>query len=210
MITSAQVGRASEIAWVSSFLDKTLTRGGMLVISGEAGIGKSSLLAVAKDYAIKRGFVLSVSNAVEAEMRLPYSGLHQLLTPFLSEMDNLPSAQKDSLSAAFGLRSGLTPEPFHIALAALHLVTTASLKNPILFTRGLIFHLAMHCSSLGAELTPIRSESSRPSERTTTHRRSSRDVNAFTCHALTRVRPWNYSSPIRLILIHPTVRESSK
>jgi DNA-binding CsgD family transcriptional regulator len=134
MITSAQVGRASEIAWVSSFLDKTLTRGGMLVISGEAGIGKSSLLAVAKDYAIKRGFVLSVSNAVEAEMRLPYSGLHQLLTPFLSEMDNLPSAQKDSLSAAFGLRSGLTPEPFHIALAALHLVTTASLKNPILFT----------------------------------------------------------------------------
>jgi DNA-binding CsgD family transcriptional regulator len=132
MISNAQIGRASEIAWVTSFLDRTLTRGGVLVISGEPGIGKSSLLAEAKDYAGTRGFLVSATNAVEAEMRLPYSGLHQLLAPFLSEVDSLPSAQKDSLSAAFGLKAGLAPEPFHISLAALNLVTTVSIGIPVL------------------------------------------------------------------------------
>jgi predicted ATP-dependent serine protease len=51
----------------------------VLVIRGEAGIGKSALLRYAVDHA--SGFrVLQVTGA-EAEMELPFAGIHQLCAP---------------------------------------------------------------------------------------------------------------------------------
>ena len=55
----------------------------MLVLRGDAGIGKSTLLAVAGDMAGRHGLKVLSATRVEWEANLPYAGLHQLLRPVL-------------------------------------------------------------------------------------------------------------------------------
>ena len=60
----------------------------VLVIRGEAGIGKSALL----EYAARQasGFRVAQVTGVEAEMELPFAGIHQLCAPLLDQLDALP------------------------------------------------------------------------------------------------------------------------
>ena len=97
-------------------------RGGAVVVLGEAGIGKSALLEVARRGAVGRGFaVLSVSG-VESEAHLSFSGLHQLLRPALGALDQLPVRQREAVEAAFGMSDSAAPDAFLIALATLDLL----------------------------------------------------------------------------------------
>ena len=106
--------------------------GGALVLRGEAGIGKSALLnACAKD-ARAQGHVVLGATGVESEMNMPFAGLHQLLQPLHSGIDDLPAPQRDALRAAFGMASLPPPEPFLIALAVLELLADAAAQQPIL------------------------------------------------------------------------------
>jgi hypothetical protein len=57
--------------------------GGALILRGEAGIGKSTLLAAAIAQAAGTGARVLTSTGVQAEARLPFAGLHQLLRPVL-------------------------------------------------------------------------------------------------------------------------------
>ena len=88
-------------------------RGGsaVLVLRGEAGIGKTALLGhVARQAS---GFRVVQVAGVEAEMELPYAGLHQLCTRMLDRLDALPTPQRDALSVALGLcvRGASRPVP---------------------------------------------------------------------------------------------------
>jgi len=56
-------GRAAEAAQVRAMLDRLSSRGGIVVISGEAGIGKSSLLRSLRDEALRRGFAVGWDRA---------------------------------------------------------------------------------------------------------------------------------------------------
>jgi DNA-binding CsgD family transcriptional regulator len=69
---------------------------------------------------------------VESEMDLGYAGLHQVLVPFLGELERLPAPQQSGLSAAFGMVSGSAPDRFLVGLAALTLITEAAVKRPVL------------------------------------------------------------------------------
>jgi DNA-binding CsgD family transcriptional regulator len=131
-MTSELFGRDSEAAWLRAFLSRASTRGGVLEIVGEPGIGKSTMLKSAIEFGSESGFLVSSTSAVESEMRYPYLGLHELLTPFLDQLDELPTSQQQSLLCAFGLEGGLGPDPFHIALAALHLIARVSTRAPVL------------------------------------------------------------------------------
>jgi hypothetical protein len=76
--------------------------------------------------------VLSVVG-VEAETRLPWAGLHQLLRPLLPGISGLPGPQRGALSTALGMTaaSGAPPDPYLIALAVLSLLSDAAAMRPL-------------------------------------------------------------------------------
>ena len=71
-------------------------RSGVLVMRGEAGVGKTALL----DYAVASASDLRVLRAVgvESEMELAFAALHQLCAPLLDRLERLPGPQRDALA----------------------------------------------------------------------------------------------------------------
>src|SRR6202035_1037112 len=105
-------------------------RGGVLVVHGEAGVGKTALL----DYAVEaaRGFRTARTSGIEAEMELPFAAVQQLCSAFLELMDRLPQPQHEALGVAFGLITGPAPNPFLLGLAVLGLLSEAGEERPLL------------------------------------------------------------------------------
>jgi DNA-binding CsgD family transcriptional regulator len=127
------IGRDDELARLLVLVDGVHERGGSLVLRGEAGIGKSALLAAASAYARGRGVTVFSTTAVESEMHLPFAGLRDLLLPFLDRLDRLPEAQRRGLEMALGLAPrDASPDVFLIGLATLGLVTDAATDGPLL------------------------------------------------------------------------------
>ena len=104
-------------------------RGGVLVVRGEAGVGKTALL----DYAVEaaREFRIARTSGVEGEMELPFAAVQQLCSPFLDLMDRLPQPQHEALGVAFGLISEPAPNPFLVGLAVLGLLAEAAEEQPL-------------------------------------------------------------------------------
>jgi hypothetical protein len=95
-------GRCEERALIADLLAGAREgHSGVLVIRGEAGIGKHTLL---QDAARQAGdFHLLRAAGIESEMGLPFAALHQLLQPVLDRVDRLPILQAVALRGAFGL-----------------------------------------------------------------------------------------------------------
>jgi hypothetical protein len=75
--------------------------GQVLVVTGEAGMGKTVLLADAADWARLAGLrVLSVTGR-ESESRLAFAGLHQLLRPALAPAEELGLVRVDRTGLQF-------------------------------------------------------------------------------------------------------------
>ncbi len=127
----AFLGRSGEREVLDRLLETA--RGGqsaVLVIRGEAGIGKTALVRyVAREAA---GFRLAQIAVVEAEMELPFAGLHRLCAPMLDKLDALPDPQQNALGVSFGLASGDAPDRFLVALAALTLFAEVAGERPLL------------------------------------------------------------------------------
>src|ERR687883_51353 len=77
---------------------------GVLVLRGEAGIGKTTLLRHAREQA--SDFRIVRSAGAEAEMELPFAGVHQLCAPLLGRLDELPEPQRNALCVALALAPG--------------------------------------------------------------------------------------------------------
>jgi DNA-binding CsgD family transcriptional regulator len=101
----------------------------VLVVRGEAGIGKTALL----EYLAERASGCRIARAagVQSEMELPFSGLHQLCAPMLGELAALPEPQQEALRVAFGLERGDAPERFLVALAVLSLLAETAEASPL-------------------------------------------------------------------------------
>jgi DNA-binding CsgD family transcriptional regulator len=115
-------------------LDRQLQRvrageSSVLVVRGEAGVGKTTLL----EYVAERASGCQTVRlaGVESEMELAFAGLHQLSTPILDGLDRLPGPQRDALRVAFGLQDGDAPDRFLVALAALSLLADAAEREPL-------------------------------------------------------------------------------
>ena len=90
-------GRRDERAVLDGLLEGARAgQSGVLVLRGEAGIGKTALL----EYAIESASDLRVLRAVgvESEMELAFAALHQLCAPLLDRLDGLPGPQRDALA----------------------------------------------------------------------------------------------------------------
>jgi DNA-binding CsgD family transcriptional regulator len=131
MGASGLVGRDTEMAQIDKALAEAAERGGALLISGAAGIGKTSLLDHADANARSRGYKVLAVTGLESEADLPYAGLHQLLQPVLALAGGLPAHQKSALLTALGMRAGTPPEMFLVALATLSLVDEAADERPV-------------------------------------------------------------------------------
>jgi DNA-binding CsgD family transcriptional regulator len=127
------LGRDDELAQLYDLIDGIGRRGGALVVRGEAGIGKSTLLEAAAARARDRNVTVVSATGVPSEARFAFAGLHQLLLPFLEACDRLPEPQRRALETAIGLADGDAPDPFLVGLAALWLLTEAEAKRPLLF-----------------------------------------------------------------------------
>jgi DNA-binding CsgD family transcriptional regulator len=125
------LGRTRECAALERLLDRL--RGGesgVLVLRGDAGVGKSAL----SDHLCAQAAGVRVARAtgVESEMEFAYAGLHQLCAPFLDRLDLLPRAQRDAVEAAFGLTSGTAPDRLFLGLAVLGLFSQIGAEQPLL------------------------------------------------------------------------------
>ncbi|MER6176109.1 AAA family ATPase [Streptosporangium sp. NPDC001681] len=101
----------------------------VLVLRGEAGIGKTALLDYARSSA--SGYRIARAAGVESEMELAFGGLHQLCAPFLDHLGRLPEPQRDALGTAFGLSAGTPPDRFLVGLAVLNLLADVAEKKPL-------------------------------------------------------------------------------
>jgi DNA-binding CsgD family transcriptional regulator len=101
----------------------------VLILRGEAGIGKTALL----EYLLERasGCLIVRAAGAESEMELAFAGLHQLCAPFLDRIESLPDPQRAALSAALGLRDGDAPDRFAVGLAALSLLSDGARERPL-------------------------------------------------------------------------------
>ena len=104
--------------------------GGVLVVHGDPGVGKTALLEYAVDAA--RGFRVARTVGVEGEMELPFAALQQLCSPTLDLMEHLPEPQRDAIAVALGLTTGKAPNPYLVGLAVLGLLSEAAEEQPLL------------------------------------------------------------------------------
>src|SRR5215211_6720215 len=125
------LGREAECARIDELLAGA-RRGssGALVLRGEPGIGKSALLAYARERAADM-LVLS-ANGAESEAELPFAGLSQLVSPVLELVETIPPIQRAALQAGLGLGPPAAEDRFAAYAAIVSLLGAASERCPVL------------------------------------------------------------------------------
>jgi DNA-binding CsgD family transcriptional regulator/tetratricopeptide (TPR) repeat protein len=172
---AAIIGRDTGLARLRALVDPVPPSSQVLLVTGEAGMGKTVLLADAAERAWLGGMrVLSVTGR-ESESRLAFAGLHQLLRPVLPVISGLPGRQAQALSAALGLSADPpaadppaadppaadppAPDPLLTGSAVLTLLSDLSEHSPVLVVaddahwldRSSLDALAFAASRLDAE-----------------------------------------------------------
>ncbi|WP_344236879.1 helix-turn-helix transcriptional regulator [Kribbella hippodromi] len=98
------IGRAAERRVIEQLIaGARVGAAGVLLVTGEPGIGKTTLLDEAA--ALATGLHVLRARGTEAERELPFGALLQLLRPALPHLSRIPSAQQSALSSALALGS---------------------------------------------------------------------------------------------------------
>src|SRR3954470_12512177 len=127
---SGLLGRRTECETLDHVVETVRAgQSAVLVVRGEAGVGKTALLA----HLVERASGCRVVRAVgvESEMELPFAGLHQLCAPMLDHLEDLPGPQRDALATTFGLSAGRVPDRFLVGLAVLGLLAEVAEEQPL-------------------------------------------------------------------------------
>jgi len=130
-MAAALIDRRDERSALDHLLSKV--RAGdsqVLVMHGEAGVGKTALLR----YVINQADGCRVVRAtgIQSEIELAFAGLHQLCAPLLDGLDGVPGPQRDALRTAFGISAGPRPDQFLVGLAVLSLLSAAAEDRPLI------------------------------------------------------------------------------
>ena len=154
------VGRDAGLARLRGLVDPVPQASEVLLVIGEAGMGKTVLLADAADRARSAGMRVLAVTGRESESKLAFAGLHQLLRPVLSSAAGLPARQAQALLGALGLAAGpVASGPLLTGVAVLTLLSDLSERSPVLvvaddahwFDRSTLGALAFAGSRLDAE-----------------------------------------------------------
>jgi DNA-binding CsgD family transcriptional regulator len=128
--TAGVLGRGNECRDLDELLAGARAgRSGVLVLRGEAGIGKTELLR----YLLERstGCRTVKIAGVQSEMELSYASLQQLCAPLLTGLNDLPNSQRQALSTTFGLSAVDVPDRHLVGLAVLSLLAEAADDQPL-------------------------------------------------------------------------------
>jgi DNA-binding CsgD family transcriptional regulator len=118
---------------VRGLVDPASQSSQVLLVIGEAGIGKTMLLSEAAERARSSGTRMLSVTGRESETRLAFAGLHQLLRPALGGAASLPVRQSQALMGAFGLTADPgAPDSLLTSLAVLTLLSDLSERSPVL------------------------------------------------------------------------------
>jgi DNA-binding CsgD family transcriptional regulator len=108
-----------------------LNRSAVLVVAGEIGIGKTTLLEHAAERALEAGMRVLRARGIESEARVPFAGLLELLRPALSALDRIPRPQAAALESALALRPGGAQDRFAVGAATLSLLAAHADDAPV-------------------------------------------------------------------------------
>jgi DNA-binding CsgD family transcriptional regulator/tetratricopeptide (TPR) repeat protein len=154
------IGRDAGLARLRALVDPAPQASRVLLVIGEAGMGKSLLLADAAERARAAGTRVVPVTGRESESKLAFAGLHQLLRPVLSFAAGLPVRQALALRGALGLDANpAAPDPLLTGVAVLTLLSDLSERSPVLVVaddahwldRSSLDTLAFAASRLDAE-----------------------------------------------------------
>ena len=127
------IGREAGLARLRGLVDPVPPASQVLLVTGEAGMGKTVLLASAAGRARSAGMRVLAVTGRESESRLAFAGLHQLLRPVLSSAADLPGRQAQALTGALGLAADpVAPDSLLTGVAVLTLLSDLSERSPVL------------------------------------------------------------------------------
>jgi DNA-binding CsgD family transcriptional regulator len=128
------LGRDAEFEALLGFLERLRAGPAALVLTGEAGIGKTTVLEAGLAEARARGYLVLACRAGSAEARLSFVGVGDLLDGVVADvLPALPRAQRRALTVALGLgESATAPEPRLLGLALLNVFRRLAAKRPLL------------------------------------------------------------------------------
>ena len=126
------IGRDEDLEFVTAFVDQAATSGGALLLSGEAGVGKTVLLDAATAYAEAAGSRVLRAAGAEFESAVSFAGLNQVLGPVLAEGRGVSAAYRRALEVALGVREGSSPGQLMLSNAVLALLVQVSAAAPVL------------------------------------------------------------------------------
>ncbi|WP_406002530.1 ATP-binding protein [Streptomyces sp. NBC_00829] len=120
------IGRSAELAIIDGLFGTAVARGTALMLTGEAGVGKSALLDAASLRASETGFrVLRVIGS-QFEESDSFAALNQIVQPLSEEIPALSAQQAETLQAVRGLSEGQPTELLTIANAVHLLLSQAA------------------------------------------------------------------------------------
>lgn len=128
-VTHAFVGREQECRLLDELVRRAHSRGGVAVVCGQAGVGKTALLHRVAEVATARALW---ARGVESELVLPFAGILDLLLPLRSWFDHLPDVQREALEVSLALRSGTICSPLAVCVATLGVLSAAAGDQPLL------------------------------------------------------------------------------
>ena len=126
------IGRDRDIDRLLSFVDGVSRQGGAMLLSGDAGVGKTALLEATARYADDSGARLLRATGAEFEADVSFAGLNQLLYPLFDEIDQLRPAHAKALRVSLGLVDGPRSDQLLASNAALELLVQAASDQPVL------------------------------------------------------------------------------
>jgi len=125
------VGRESEKRDIARLVaGARVGHSGVLVLTGEPGIGKTALLEHAQELAVDMRVLRAAGR--ESEKDVAFGGLLQLLRPTLGVMDGIPEPQAEALAVALALRDGPAGDRFAVGAATLSLLSRFAEDHPLL------------------------------------------------------------------------------
>jgi len=127
------IGRDVELSLLRGMVDPIPVASRVLVVLGDAGLGKSVLLADMAQRARSAGVRVLAVTGREPETNLPFAALHQLLRPVVDSTVDLPARQAKALRGVLGLTAEpVPPDRLLTGIAALTLLSELSEGSPLL------------------------------------------------------------------------------
>jgi DNA-binding CsgD family transcriptional regulator len=128
---SVMVGREHEKHLLSGLVESLNVGGGAVVIHGEPGMGKTSLLGFVADCAKRGGARVLSARGIESEAILPFAGITDLLLPVQAHLATLPAIQREALEVCLALSARPPRGPLAACAGALGVLTAASDQSPL-------------------------------------------------------------------------------